>query len=467
MTPEKTSHSASDAPSRRDFIRTSVSLAALAAPTIVPSSVFGAQAPSNRITLGCIGVGNQGFPVMKRFLKMPDCQVLAVCDVNRGSHGYKGPQDFYGREPAQQEVDRNYAKAKASGTYKSCDAYNDFREVIARDDIDAVVIVTPDHWHAAMAIRACEAGKDIYCEKPLGLTIGEQQAMVAAVRKHNVILQTGSHERSNPVIKRAIELVQNGTIGDVKRVVTNVGRHNMAGPGPGWKPMPVPDGFDYDMWLGPAPDAPYHADRCLYRFRFNYDYAGGQVANFGAHSIDMAQWGLGMDHTGPISVECVYADFLPAGSLYNAATYTDFRCTYENGTVLECRTAEPSVRVMFEGTEGVVRVDNKGQNFVTVPARLKQELDDVKDVRVYESNADHQQNFLDCIKSREEPAAPIEVGHRSASTCHLGNIACRLGAKKLTWNPEKQQFEGSGSSEANAMLNVPSREPWKVASTAT
>ena len=310
--------------SRRSFLKTTAAATAIAAPYVVPASVFGANAPSNRITLGCIGLGNQGTPLMSRFLDEPDCQVVAVCDVNRGSTGYKDDKQMLGREPAKQLVEKTYAKRTASGSFKGCDAYNDFREIIHRNDIDAVVIAVPDHWHAVMTIMAIEAGKDVYCEKPLARTIDEQQAMVRSVRKHGRILQTGSHERSNPNVRRACELVRNGMIGEVRRVVTHVGRHNKIGPGPGWKPMPVPDGFDYAMWLGPAPDVPYHKDRCLYRFRFNYDYAGGQVANFGAHSNDMAQWGLGMDGTGPVSVECVYADFLPEGSLFNAATYTVF-----------------------------------------------------------------------------------------------------------------------------------------------
>ena len=279
--------------SRREFIKSSALAAAATAPYFVPASVLGAAAPSNRVTLGCIGVGNQGYPVMKRFLENGQCQILAVCDVNRGSTGYKDDKHFYGREPAKQEVESHYAKSRESGSYKGCQAYNDFRDILSRDDIDAVVIAAPDHWHSIMTVQAAEAGKDIYCEKPLGLTIGDQQAMVKAVRKNGRILQTGSHERSNLNVRRLVEIVQSGAIGKVKRVVANVGRNNKIGPGPGWQPMPVPDGFDYQMWLGPAPEAPYHKDRCLYRFRFNYDYAGGQVTNFGAHSLDMAQWALG------------------------------------------------------------------------------------------------------------------------------------------------------------------------------
>jgi predicted dehydrogenase len=309
-----------------------------------------------------------------------------------------------------------------------------------------------------MTIAAAKARKHIYCEKPLGLTIGEGQAMIAAVRKHGVTLQTGSHERSNPIVRQACELVRNGYIGDVKRVVANVGFHNKVGPGPGWKPMPVPEGFDYAMWLGPAPEAPYHQDRCLYRFRFNYDYAGGQVANFGAHSLDMAQWGLGMDASGPVEIACLEAKFLPAGSLFTAATETKFRCRYENGIELICQTAEPSVRAVFEGSEGRVEIENKGLHFKTEPASLaKVELRD--DQLLYKSD-DHQQNFLDCIRSGNDPAAPVEVGHRSATVCHLGNIAVRMNAKLLKWDPAKERFVDND--EANSYVNRAMRSPWQI-----
>ncbi|TWT46880.1 Gfo/Idh/MocA family protein [Botrimarina hoheduenensis] len=446
-------------PHRRTFLKTAAT--AVAAPYFVPASVFGATAPSNRVNLGMVGLGNQGMLNLKLFLENKDCTVLAVCDVNRGSYGYKEPKDFYGRDPAREMVEKAYAKKAPGGSYKGCDAYTDFREVLSRDDIDAVVLTTPDHWHGVMTIKAAEAGKDIYCEKPLGLTIAEQIAMAESVRKHNRILQTGSHERSNPVIRSACELVRSGAIGKVHRVVTNVGRHNKVGPGPGWEPMPVPDTLDYDLWLGPAPEAPYHKDRCLYNFRFNYDYAGGQVANFGAHSLDIAQWGLGTDDTGPVQVESVYADFLPEGSLFNAATYTHFRLKYASGVVVESMTAEPSVRCLFEGEDGVIRIDNQARNFVTIPGSIKVEagLTDVPEQ--YRSNADHHQNFLDCVRSRKEPNAPVEIGHRSATLCHLGNIASRLGGK-FGWDPTAQRFTGSRAETANEMLAVKQRGVWTV-----
>jgi|tagenome__1003787_1003787.scaffolds.fasta_scaffold20906499_2 predicted dehydrogenase len=441
--------------SRRSFLKTSATAAAIAAPYFVPASVFGASAPSNRINVACIGVGNQGFPNLQRFLKFDDCQVVAVCDVNRGSNGYKDAKDIRGREPAKQEVEKHYAAKKGADKYSGCDAYNDFREVLARKDIDAVMVAPPDHWHEPISIAAAEAGKDIYCEKPLGLTIGGQQKVIAAVRKNKRILQVGTHERSNPIVRKACEMVRDGAIGEVKRIVAHVGRHNKTGPGPGWQPMPVPEGFDYNLWLGPAPDAPYHKDRCLYNFRFNYDYAGGQVTNFGAHSLDMAQWGLGMDDSGPVQVEYVYADYLPKGSLFTAATHAFFRCRYAKGPVVECFTASPEVRCVFEGTEGEVRVENMGQNFFATPSSIWPK--GITGKEKYHSGDDHVRNFLDCIRSREEPAAPVEIGHRSASICHLGNIAIHLEAK-LTWDPKAERFTGSKSDAANQYLNRSARD---------
>ena len=444
---------------RRSFLKATTA-ATLAAPTIVPASVFGATAPSNRIALGCIGVGNKGIDILRKFIQFRDCQVVAVCDVNLGSHGYRDDHQFLGREPVRREVETYYASERSRGSYQGCAAYADFRDLLSRSDLDAVTVCTPDHWHAPITIRAAEAGKDIYCEKPLSLTIGDGRAMVDAVRKYERVLQTGSHERSNPTIRFACELVRNGYLGEVKRVVTHVGRHNKVGPGPGWKPMPVPDGFDYDMWLGPAPLAPYHQDRCLYRFRFNYDYSGGQVTNYGAHSNDVAQWALGRDTSGPVRVECVYADYLPKGSLFNVTTYGDFRCEYDDGVVLECVTAVPEVRCIFEGTEGMLRIDAQGADFVTIPQRIKTVQLGPNDVRLG-SSTDHQRDFLDAVKSRREPSAPVEVGHRSATVCHLGNIALRLAAR-LNWDPQAEKFVGQGSDEANAMIHRRGRSPWNV-----
>ena len=274
--------------SRRQFLQgVGAALGAAALPTIVPATVFGAAAPSNRIHVGFIGCGNQSEIDLPAFLGQDDAQVLAVCDVNTASGGYRVPTQFLGRKPAQEKVNAYYAAGKSSGKYQGCKAYNDFREILARPDIDVVALVVPDHWHALMTVMAAKAGKDIYCEKPLSLCLRHGRTMVEAVRKHQRVLQTGTHYRSSPGVRLACELVRNGRIGKLQRIMAYVAENNAVDPGPGWKPMPVPEGFDYEFWLGPAPRVPYHKDRCFYRFRFNLDYSGGQTTNFGTHTNDL------------------------------------------------------------------------------------------------------------------------------------------------------------------------------------
>jgi len=437
---------------RRSFLAAG---AALAAPYVVPASVLGAAAPSNRITLGCIGTGNQGVNDMRGFLQNEDAQVVAVCDVNTGSYGYKTAEQFLGRDPARGIVDSFYGGRSPSGRYRGCGAYTDFREVLARPDVDAVVIVVPDHWHAVMATMAARAGKDIYCEKPLSLTVADGRAMVEAVRRSGIILQAGSHERSHRQTRFACELVRNGRIGRLKRIQAVVGPWNKTGPTGAWTPTAVPEGFDYEMWLGPAPWAPYHKDRCLYNFRFILDYSGGQTTNYGAHSLDIAQWGNDTEHTGPVEVEDAGAEF-PRDGLFTAPTVVHFKARYANGVELECITRDDNVACRFEGTQGWVEIGYKG--FFTDPPSLKTSVIGAGEIQLYESN-DHYRNFLDCVKSRREPAAPVEVAHRSATLCHLGNIAMIL-KRKLRWDPDREEFPGDD--EANRMLARGKRAPWHV-----
>ena len=454
---------------RRRFLRQAAALAAfIGAPRVLPRSVFGANAPSNRINVGLIGCGNQSTVDLPALLAQDDVQVVAVCDVNRASHGYLTPEQFLGREPVQKVVNEHYARKATSGTYQGCAAYQDFRELLGRSDVDAVVVVVPDHWHGLITVMAAEAGKDIYCEKPLSLTIGQGQKMIAAVRKHGRILQTGSQFRSSPNNRLACELVRNGRIGQVQRVLAFIAPQNAVDPGPGWKPMPVPDGFDYDFWLGPAPQAPYHEGRCLYRFRFNLDYSGGQTTNFGAHSLDIAQWGLGMDHTGPVEFEDLASEWPPKGSLYSTALKVHFRARYANGVELVCETRDPRMGARFEGTEGWVQFGFGGLQ--TSPESLKSTVIGPNEIHLPRSNPDRNEdvyreyvrdqvrNFVQAVKTRTDPISPVEIGHRTASVCHLGNIAMLL-KRKLSWNPEREQFDND--EEANRMLSRPMRAPWQ------
>jgi hypothetical protein len=318
--------------SRRDFLKATAStaVASVGFPYVVTSKVFGANAPSNRITIGCIGVGGMGTNDMRALMANDDAQIVAVCDPVTGSreyghwytNGWKG--DYLGREPAKLIVEDYYSRQRNVADYKGCAAYNDFRDLLARDDIDAVTIVTPDHWHAVISIVAARRGKHIYCEKPLTLTISEGRAMADAVNRYGVIFQTGSHQRSDSRVRHFCELVRNGRIGEIKKISVGVGPNNRIGPSSDWKPMPIPEGFDYDMWLGPAPWAPYHVDRCLYKFRFVQDYSGGQTTNLGAHVLDIAQWGNGTDHSGPVEVEDLGGEF-PKDGLFDTVTKVAFK----------------------------------------------------------------------------------------------------------------------------------------------
>ncbi len=456
--------------SRRTFAKAGGAAAAsvFGAPWVVPGSVFGKQAPSNRINVGVIGTGTRGIPDMTLFLRNDDVQVLALCDVNTGSYGYRDEKRFMGRKPALDVADKYYADKTRSGAFKGVDAYNDFRKIIERRDIDAVVIVTPDHWHGVMTIMAAQAGKDIFCQKPLSLTIRQGQEMIKAVRKHKRILQTASQYRSNPLIRFGCELVRNGRIGKLKTIRTYISLNNKQGPDPGWKPMPVPEGFDYDLWLGPAPKVPYHEKRCIYKFRFNLDYSGGQITNIGAHSIDIAQWGNGTCLTGPVEVEGLHAKWPPKGSLFNTALESKLRVRYANGVELTCESAAPHFGARFEGTEGWIQL---GRKLETHPKSLATSTIGPNEIHLPRANparkdnkpgpyyAEHVRNFIDAVKKRTDPIEPVEIGHRTASMCHLGNIAIRL-MRKLQWDPDKERFVNDD--EANAMLSRPIRAPWHL-----
>lgn len=439
---------------RRQFLRTT---AAVSAPLILSRSVLSddrsnAGDPSNRINVGFIGTGNQGMGLLKRFLAADLGNVLAVCDVNEGSTGYKEPEHFYGREPAKRLVDATVAKRAKGSLPTTCKAYSDYRQVIERDDIDAVIIVVPDHSHRLVTVAALDAGKDVYCEKPLTFSVADGRAMIDAVRRNDRILQTGSHERSNPVSRFVCEAVKAGKIGEVKRIITKVGYNNKVGPGPGWKSMPVPATFDYAAWLGSAPAQPFHQDRCLYRFRFNYDYSGGQITNFGAHCNDMAHWGMGCDTGGPIEVECLDAKFLPEGSLFNTATETRFRCRYPNGVELICESGDENVQTRFEGTDGWMLTGYRGTEASN--PKLLEGLPE-KPTGTADPHSAHMANFIDCVKTRDEPRAPVEVGHASAVLCHIANATIRLFPETgpghvARWDAQTETFVDDDA--ANRML---------------
>jgi predicted dehydrogenase len=409
--------------------------ATFAAPYIITSKALGqgnTAAASNRITVATIGHGNQMPGHFYSMRDRGDTQLVAVCDVQKNR--------------------REEWKAKAEEKYKGVTAYNDFRDVMARDDIDAVVIATPDHWHAIISIEAAKAGKDIYCEKPLTLTIREARDMVNAVRRYGRVLQTGSQQRSSERFRQACEIVRNGRIGKISEVyigLPNNGRSSEEK----WVPTePIPEGFDYDLWLGPAPYKPFNSERVSGNYgggwRYFRDYSGGMLTDWGAHHFDIAQWGLGMDNSGPVEV-------LPA----NGKDIKTLTFRYPNGVTMMNglpKEAPENNGVLFVGDAGKVFV-SRGQ-IKTWPEELVRIPTAASEIQLYRSN-NHIGNWVECIKSRDLPICDVEVGARSVTVCHLGNIAQWL-QRPIKWNPQTEQIEGDA--EAARWVDRPKRAPWHV-----
>ncbi|MDX2036945.1 MAG: Gfo/Idh/MocA family oxidoreductase [Isosphaeraceae bacterium] len=445
---------------RRGFLKTAAAAAtAFAFPAVVPDRALGrsgATPPSERIVVGFIGTGNQGFNDIRAFLRDERVQIVAACDVNRESAGYWDGK-VGGREPGKRLIEKGYADRKGEGAGKSCATYVDFRELLARDDVDAVAICTPDHWHAIPVIEACRAKKDIFCQKPLSLTVEEGRAMSHAVAKTGVIFQTGSQQRSGKEFLRACELVRNGRIGKLERVEVGLpgGRPDFGKTGDRKAAEAVPEGFEYDRWLGPAPEAPYAPARCHVNYRWIYDYSGGQVTDWGGHHPDIAQWGMGTELSGPVEIRAVTAEFAP-DPLWNTATEYGFDAVYENGLVMRIASGL-RMGVTFVGSEGKVFV-TRGKIEVS-PKKLEDTVIGPNETKLYASE-NHHRNFIDCVISREPTAAPVEVAHRSITICHLGNIAMRLKREKLRWDPRTERI--IGDAEAAKMLGRPYRDPWKL-----
>ncbi len=446
---------------RRDFVKyASTAPLALSLPTIVSarSLGLGAVPPSDRIVMGCIGTGGMGLHDMRVMMRQPEVQVVAVCDVETKSNFYHGGT-VAGREVARQIVDDHYGK-NTSGTSPQCAAYVDFRELLQRDDIDAVTVTTPDHWHALISIAAAQAGKDIYCEKPLANSVAEGRAVCTAVTENQRILQTGSHERSGSNARFAAELVRNGRIGKLHTIRIQMpcdeSHHLAVRRCEGFPPaLAVPEGFDYDRWLGPAAQAAYTPQRCHFWWRFILSYGGGEMTDRGAHVIDLAQLAAGFDDTGPVEIKA--AGSAAANSLYDSYFDYEFENIYANGVRMIGSTSAPR-GVKFEGTDGWIFVHVHGGKLESEPASLLKETIGEHEIRLGRSPG-HQRNFLDSVKSRQTPMAPAEVGHRTGTICHLNNIAMRLG-RPIKWDPVKELIENDD--EANALLGPAMREPWKL-----
>jgi len=402
-------------------------------------------APSERIALGFIGTGDHGVQMnLRSFLPQPDAQVVALCDVDQAR-----------LDSARDLVVRAYAEDTRSGKYAGVFATRDWREVVVRDDIDALVVSTPDHWHVIPSIAAAKAGKDVFCEKPLALTVREGRVLSDAMMRYGRIFQTASENRSKQNFLRAAELVRNGRIGRLCRMQTwlPVDPHQLAHLNRLHAPEPVPAGFDYDMWLGPAPEAAYTPGRCHYHFRWISDYSGGSLTDWGAHLNDIAQWANDSETTGPVSVEG--RGVFPREGLYNTAVEWDIRYEYANGVTLECRNGPPCIR--FEGTMGWIQCG--WDTFEASLPDLSKTVIGPEECRLRTCPQREQRDFLDCVKSRRPTYAPAEVGHRTATISHIGNIAMILG-RKLRWNPNDERFVNDMA--ADRMLTRPMRSPWRL-----
>lgn len=387
------------------------------APVVLPSSLLGCGAPGNRIAIGLIGNGLICRHHVGALTGRDDCRILAVCDVWR-----------------RQAEDTRDAIAKAHGAQGGVGGhgvalYQHHEELLARDDIDAVFVCTPDHWHAGIANAAMLAGKDVYCEKPLTLTVREGRTLVQTARRHGRVLQTGTQQRSNRAFRQAAGIVRNGLIGEIRLVRTRIGEFP---PAPVLPVEPVPDDFDYERWLGPTPWRPFHSRRTkgVYTggWRCFTEYGGRMNGDWGAHHFDIVQWALGMDDSGPV-------EFIPRG--WEGAPHQTH--VYANGVRVERVGSEATAMIEFIGTEGAVRV-SRGDRLETDPRRLADRTLRAEEIHLHASD-DHHGDFLDAVRTRQRPIADVEIGHRSATVCHLNNIAAGL-ARPIRWEPASEEIIG-------------------------
>jgi predicted dehydrogenase len=404
--------------------------------------------PAEKVTVGFIGVGKMGRAHVAALMERPDVQAVAVCDVVRER-----------TESARQWVETHYADQTKSGTYKGVKAYSDFRELLQHPGLDVVVIATPDHWHANAAVLAARAGKHIYCEKPLTHNVAEGRWIVDEVKKAKIVFQTGSQQRTQfgGHFRKAVEYVWNGRIGKLKTVRIGVGRPVKPCDLPAQEPPP---GTDWDFWLGPAPERAYHEVLCpkgihthFPAWRNYQEYAGGELADLGAHHFDIAQWAMQMDNSGPVEV-------IPP---QDPRTGRGLRFVYASGVVMIHNEFEKGAdgkdvrgECVFEGTDGVLIVSRQGIN--SLPEAILREPIGENEKRVYPAS-NHHANWLECIKTGKDTICTAEIGHRSATICHLGNIGYHLG-RKLKWDPAKEVF--ADDEKANKELTREPRAKWKV-----
>lgn len=419
---------------RRDVLRCGA--AGLALPAILPAFAQDA-APSERLNIALIGMGKMMWGHIGFFLNRPDVQVVAICDV-----------ETIRLDKCAKRIRDHYAQPQR-GEYRGLTVARDFRELLVRPDIDALFIASPDHWHAVMSVEAMKHGKDVYCEKPLSLTVREAEAIRDAAKRYRRVFQTGSQQRSEHGFRFACELVRNGAIGAVKTVHVNVG----GPPGPCYLPaQPTPPTLDWDMWVGPSPMRPYHSQLCplddydvFPAWRHYRDFGGGGMTDWGAHHFDIAQWALGMDGSGPVEI------LPPKHGLDKRLTYR-----YADGVLMTHGGAEGKAGVEFVGEKGRIMV-NRGY-LETDPPELLRTRWGANDIRLYESR-DHKANWLECIRSRRPCACPADIGCSSITVCHLGNIAYWLD-RPLGWDPAASHFVNDPA--ADRLLGRAMRAPWTL-----
>ena len=435
---------------RRDFLRLTAASPALA-PFVMPAVSTLAQdskSPNGRPRYALIGCGGMGSGDASAATNFADC--VAVCDVDKNHV-----------EAARQS--NRIGKGKA-------EAYEDYRKVLDRGDVDVVICGTPDHWHTKITIDSMKAGKDVYCEKPLTLTIDEGKKLCQVAKETKRVLQVGTQQRSdhNRVFLLAVAMVRSGRIGDIKKVTAAIGGGPAGGP---FTKESAPPELNWDMWLGQAPLVDYIKQRCHGEFRWWYEYSGGKLTDWGAHHVDIGQWGIGMENTGPNTIEVVKGD-LPVtfehgyptiDDCFNTTTAFMVKAMFPNGVEMNIRD-DTENGVTFEGTRGRIfvtrdRIDLSGGS---VSALYEKGVDEslLIDLRKGKPLGSHMANFFECVKDRGVPVSDVWTHHRALTTCHLANIAIRLGGRKLTWNPETEQIEGDD--EANAMQTRPQRAGYEV-----
>ncbi|MCL1922051.1 MAG: Gfo/Idh/MocA family oxidoreductase [Kiritimatiellaeota bacterium] len=440
--------------------------AAAAAPYIIPASALGKDrpAPSTRINVGFIGYGTMAQDNIGNFLHDERVQVVSVADCVKDAplYGYSAERPG-GREPCRRRVNEFYAQKLNKADYDGCKAYNDFRELLDKDALDAVVISTPDHWHALQAVAAAKKGIHIYGQKPMSLCITEGRIMADTVKQNNVTFQVGSQQRSDNYFRMACEFVRNGRLGKLERIEVGLpgGRNLFGKKGADVSPEPLaapPAHIDFDMWLGPAKKRPFTpAIHSPMSWRENLDYSGGMITDWGAHHLDIMQWALGKDDSGPVAVENLKSDLPPPGEVFNTASDYSFEVVYEDGTRAFVSNRFPN-GVRFVGQGGKEIFVTRGK-LETKPEELIREKIKDDEVKLYVSGS-HERNFIDCIYSGNPTITTCEIGHRSITIAHLANIALRLGKNKVQWDPKKEMFVNDPA--ADKLKTAPMANTWAL-----